>query len=220
MIAICKLHLEKFPQVVFCSSIEETHRQGPFNLLVTNSLLHHLPNIEKTVESLLPSLDSKAVWLAGHEPSVRFYRNEECLKLLDRYHRHYRFAKWLCLDNYAAKLRLVLGFHPLSATARAAYKAGLFLKRPNSAVIDKIVDFHVPHSADEVIRGRGLDVEKMEKTFQGDWSLLWSKTYSFLGPYKYGRVSEKWMQKARRLEQRFPTDGANFCTVWQRKTFQ
>jgi SAM-dependent methyltransferase len=214
MLAVCKTRLSNFSQVSFCSGVEEIHRHGPFNLLLTNSLLHHLPNIAETIDSLMPSLTSNAIWLAGHEPSSRFYRNQECLNLLERYRHCHKYAKWLDLRNYAAKLGLLLGRHPLSATANAAYKRGLFSKRPAPWVIDRIVDFHVGHSADD---GRGLDFETMKFSFQRDWILHWSKTYSFLGPFGYASVPNKWVVKAHQLEKRFPSDGANFCMVWDRK---
>jgi trans-aconitate methyltransferase len=68
MTEICRARLEKFPQVVFSSGLDEVRPHGPYNLLLTNSLLHHLPNIAETIKSLQPSLTSDAVWLAGHEP--------------------------------------------------------------------------------------------------------------------------------------------------------
>ena len=218
MIAICKTRLEKFPQVAFCAELEEVHSLGPFNLLLTNSLLHHLPNIGETIESLLPDLTSDAVWLAGHEPSARFYRNNECLKLLKDYRLFHKRMKWLESGNYVAKLRMMLGNHPLRATAQAAYKRGLFSKLPSVTVIERIVDFHVAHSVDEVAQGRGLDIERMRVSFRHDWKLDWSKTYSFLGPHSYASAPESWVKKARLLEMQYPADGANFCMVWHRES--
>jgi hypothetical protein len=217
MIAICRARLEKFPQVKFCSGIDEVHSRGPFNLLITNSLLHHLPNIQQTIESLLPSLTSDAVWLAGHEPSARFYRNEECLNLLESYRRYYGRTKWLNFGNYMTKVRIVFGTHPLKAAARTAHKRGLFSKVPSALAISRIVDFHVAHSVAEVVQGRGLDIEKMQASFRRHWTLDWSKTYSFLGPHSYANMSEIWVEKARLLGRRFPADGANFCMAWQRR---
>jgi SAM-dependent methyltransferase len=217
MTAICRIRLEKFPQAAFCARMEQVHSCGPFNLLITNSLLHHLPNIGETINSLLSNLTSDAVWLAGHEPSARFYRNGECLNLLEGYHLYHKRAKWLEVGNYITKASMLFGNHPLRATACAAHKRGLFLERPSALAIDKIVDFHVAHSVAEVIQGRGLDIENMQASFQRDWVLDWSKTYSFLGPHPYASAPDKWVEKARLLESRFPADGANFCMVWQRR---
>jgi SAM-dependent methyltransferase len=213
MMAICKIRLKEFPQAVFCSKIEEARCRGPFSLLLTNSLLHHLPNIGNVLQSLATCLTPGAVWLAGHEPSARFFRNQACLRLLDGYRRYRKYAKWVEPGNYMTKLRMILGLHPLSTTANAAYKRGLFSKRPTPSVIDKIVDFHVAHSAGD---GRGLDFEMMETSLQFDWTLRWSKTYSFLGPFGCASAPRRWAQKAHQLERQFPSDGANFCAVWQR----
>jgi SAM-dependent methyltransferase len=218
MIAICKNRLQKYPQVAFCSQIEEAHSRGPFDLLLTNSLLHHLPNIVDTVGLLLPSLSCNSVWLAGHEPSARFYRNDECLKLLEEYRRFRKYSRWFDLFTYTTRLRMLLKRDPLTATAHVAYERGLFLKRPSQAVIDRIVDFHVPHSVDDVSNGSGLDVEKMQTWLQRDWILQWSKSYAFLGPVPYSRAPNSWVKRARQLELHYPSDGANFCMVWQRKS--
>jgi SAM-dependent methyltransferase len=217
MIAHCRNRLGRFPQVSFCSRIEETYGRGPFNLLLTNSLLHHLPNIEQTVSCLLPYLSEDAVWLAGHEPSARFFRNDECLRLLEKYRRFRRYARWLVARNYAVQLRQLLRPNPLRATAEVAFERGLFRKRPSPAVIDKLVDFHVLHAGDDLSDGRGLDISRMQAWFMADWHLRWSKSYSFLGPYPYARTPGKWVKRARLLEEKFPADGANLCMVWYRK---
>lgn len=216
MIALCRNRLRPFSQVSFCSRIEEAHGRGPFNLLLTNSLLHHLPDIEQTMGSLLPHLSEDAVWLAGHEPSAGFFRNEECVELLERYRRFRKYARWLVAGNYTAMLRRLIRRSPLSATADVALERGLFLKRPSPVVIDKLVDFHVLHSGDDVSNGRGLDLSKMQTWFKGDWNLHWSKSYSFLGPYPYARTPGRWVERAHVLEQKFPSDGANLCMVWYR----
>jgi trans-aconitate methyltransferase len=210
MVDICRMRLHKYSQAASFARIDEALGQGPFNLVITNSLLHHLPNIVETMGMLLPVLDSNAVWLAGHEPSTRFYGNADCLKLLEEYRHYRRYAKWFELGNYATKLRQYV-------TARRAHKRGLFSKRPDVRTIGRIIDFHVAHSLQEVAEGRGLGIDTMQSLFQRDWILRWSKTYSFLGPFKYAGVPDKWVKRALLLEKKFPGDGANFCTAWYRK---
>jgi SAM-dependent methyltransferase len=218
MIGLCRNRLLEFPQVSFSAHIEETHDRGPFNLLLTNSLLHHLPDIEQTVASLMPHLSEDAVWLAGHEPSAGFFRNHECVELLEKYRRFRKYARWLVIGNYPAMLRRLVRRSPLCATADVAFERGLFLTRPSPVVIDKLVDFHVLHSGDDVSNGRGLDISRMQTWFKADWNLHWSRTYSFLGPYPYARTPVKWVERARLLEQKFPSDGANLCMVWHRRS--
>lgn len=216
MMEQCRVRLRAHDFVLFSTKLEAVRKHGPFDLLLTNSLLHHLPDIRETIRSLLSSLAPNAWWLAGHEPSARFYRNPDCLSFLDEYSRHHQRKKFFDPRAYIAKMRVLLGDDPLRATAKAALRRGLFKKLPSRLVIDRIVDFHVPHSTTEVRNGRGLDFEKLQGELAPDWVLRWVKTYSFFGPFKSTGVSRGWLQRSHELASRFPQDGANFATVWSR----
>ena len=82
-------------------------------------------------------------------------------------------------------------------------------------MIDRIVDFHVPHSVDDINHGRGLDLSRMQTWFQAEWYLLWSKSYSFLGPYPFVKYAQQMDKRALAgWNSDFPEDGANVCMVW------
>jgi len=218
MLGQCRSRLRGVPSAIFGSTFGEIEDQGPFDLLLTNSLLHHLPDIYQTIDSLLPILTSDSAWLAGHEPSARFYRNGECVRFLDQFARYYRWSRFLRPKSYISKLHHTFRPHPLRATAEAAFRKGLFKQKPPSLVIDRIVDFHVPHSAEEVADGRGLDFEQMRMDLTKDWQLSWVRTYSFLGPFKPSNAPKRWLRRSYKLAEQYPNDGANFCTVWFRNT--
>jgi trans-aconitate methyltransferase len=56
-----------FPRTIFSSSLEEALTPiAPYTLLVTNSVLHHLPDVTSMVRNLLPCLGPNAMWLVGH----------------------------------------------------------------------------------------------------------------------------------------------------------
>jgi len=217
MLAQCRRRLPGSKNVFFSSQFAEIAGHGPFNLLLTNSLLHHLPDIPETLSSLLPALTPDAFWLAGHEPSSRFYRNPECLSLLADFSRYRQRAKWLEPSSYIAKLALIVGKHPLRETAKKAFELGLFKQRPTPATIDRIVDFHVAHSADEATAGRGLDFEALQKSLSSHFKLQWVKTYAYFGAFNPTRTSARWRDKSQLLASRFPQDGANFSTIWSRE---
>jgi trans-aconitate methyltransferase len=214
MLAQCKPRLSRLASPSFCTRLEEVQVRGPFNLLLTNSLLHHLPSIRETMNSLLPLLTPGAFWLAGHEPSARFFRNPDCMRFLHEYSSYHQWARFLDPGAYIAKVRMVLGQHPLRATAKAALKRGLFKKLPSPLVIDRIVDFHVPHTLNEVKSGRGLDFERMKTELAPEWSLKWIKTYSFFGAFKQTNAPQEWILRSNELAKMFPQDGANFAMVW------
>lgn len=216
MLDHCKQRLQGSPQVTFCAQLEEIRVHGPFNLLLTNSLLHHLPNIQETLSSLLPSLKTGAFWLAGHEPSSRFYRNPECVRFVADYARHRERAKWFEPSAYFGKLSRVFGKHPLSVTAKAALERGLFKKLPSAFALDRLIDFHVAHSPEEAAEGRGLDFEVMQSDLHPAWQMRWVKSYAYFGSFNPMKAPRTWQERGRQLAQRFPLDGANFSTVWSR----
>lgn len=221
MLARCRSRTGRFDNVTFTTELADIVRYAPFDLLLTNSLLHHLPNIESTLNDLLSYLTEDAYWIAGHEPSMRFYDNFKCCALLHEYLQQRRWAKFAEPGAYIRRLKRMVGIEPdpLKATAMAAFKQGWFEKMPSEIVISRLVDFHVAHSPEEAKQGRGFDYERLQRLWENNWSLEWVKTYSFLGPMKEVDAPIRWQHKAGELATEFPSDGANFSCVWRRRRF-
>ena len=87
MLSICEKRIGgRLDNLRFCSDLSEVlGDKTRFNLLATNSLLHHLPEPGAEIAKLDASIAKDAWWLLGHEPSKRFYKNPECQKELSRY---------------------------------------------------------------------------------------------------------------------------------------
>ncbi len=225
MIARCREKISPlFSSARFCASEEDVRRgDGDYDLLLTNSVLHHLPDARATLAGLLPVLAPDAIWLAGHEPSSRFYRNSECSAAAERFtgemRREFGWRKFFRLQNYLRRLRKLFGLHhdPWLATAREALRRGWFAREPSPDLIDRLVDFAVPHSPQEVASGRGFDYRTMERDLADDWKLIQARTYGFMCSYPEGELPRRWARISRELAERFPDDGAYFCAVWQRK---
>lgn len=203
-----------FPGARFCAALPEAlAADAPYTLLITNSVLHHLPDVPATMSKLLPSLDGHAMWLAGHEPSLRFHQNKECVTHLAAYLQTHREAP-------ALHTRLFNKLHrhndPYIQTARKVVHTGLFQRRPPTHIIGRLVDFHIAQSPAEIHIGRGFDFSTLQRDLQSCWKLMWLKTYSFLGSLYEGRLEGSWARSCQELARRFPEDGANFCTIWQR----
>lgn len=105
---------------------------------------------------------------------------------------------------------------PADEAARESVGHGCFSIRPTPHVIARLVDFHVAHCAEEMIAGRGLDFESIQKSLEGTWKMVWRKTYSYMGPFYEGGLPRRWGRICRELAKRFPDDGANYCSVWIR----
>jgi SAM-dependent methyltransferase len=205
----------------FISDRDELMREDrPFDVLITNALLHHLPDPMATIDGLKPILSEDAVWLAGHEPSSRFYKNENCHEVFEDYQRNSKLGRLFSPARYFGAVRRMLNpdNDPAEGTARAAVDAGLVKKRLSRAVVYRLVDFHVPHTPEEAAAGRGLDFAEMEEQNQGNWNLVWKTSYNFMGPILEDGLPSKWRSQCRLLKERFPDDGASFCTVWSRAT--
>lgn len=195
----------------------ETNDQN-YNLVATNSLLHHLPDIRATLRQIESVVAEDAVWIAGHEPSARYYRNAECVAELDRFRDERRWRRYLTPANYWNRARALLGLRssPAHFAARRAVEVGLFQSCPPESIVSRMVDFHVPHSEAEAAAGRGLDFKLLADELRGRWKLLHVRTYAFMGPFYEGRLPWRWQRICQELARRHPDDGANFCTVWKR----
>ncbi len=220
MLERCRVRIAPlFPKAFFYSDLKALQASSePYNLLATNSLLHHLPAPITTINSLLPLLAPEAIWLSGHEPSSRFYKNVECMRMYDAFLQERKWRKFLSPENYLRRLKQSFGLesNPGKQAAKEAFRTGLFQKRPSAFAIGMLVDFHVAHSLEEAAWGRGLDFESMQRDFAGLWNLIWVKTYSFMGPFYEGNLPDKWVRSCREVACKFPKDGANFSTVWRR----
>ncbi|HEY3374474.1 MAG TPA: class I SAM-dependent methyltransferase [Candidatus Aquicultor sp.] len=212
-----------FPKAFFCSDLGVVPaNQGPYNLLATNSLLHHLPNPKETINHVLPLLARNAIWLAGHEPSNRFYSNRECMENYERFLGEKRKNEWrryFSPEKYLRRFKRMVGLENdfVNQIANEALHRGLFKRKPSASAIDLLVDFHVAHTIEEAEAGRGFDFEVLQQNFDGFWCLIYVKSYSFMGPYYEGNLSNRWLYLCRNLAYKFPMDGANFCSVWARQ---
>lgn len=193
---------------------------GGFNVLLTNSLVHHLPTVTALLEQVEPLLTPRAVWLAGHEPSRRFYTNPECQRLLADYRRWRRSPQarlrrmWTKFRGRRWRLPAQAKTSPKLETARRAVDQGLFRRVPSPHLIDRLVDFQVAHDAREAQAGRGLDLGEWVIAAGDRWKLAWSCSYAYLGPHYEAAAPPPLRAQAAEVARRFPGDGANFCTVW------
>lgn len=210
-------------RVEFVADLGELSEQADgFNVLLTNSVLHHMMEPIQTIRDLARLLSDSAVWLCGHEPSRRFWENPECRELLRSYHSVQQLRRWISPQRYARRLARWAGIRelPEDYAARRAFEESIFERKPPARLVSSLVDFHVISSERQLTVDKGLDFENLQAGFAGQWELVWRRTYSFFGPHYEGQVPELWRRYARTLAERFPDDGANCCLVWRRVAAQ
>jgi 2-polyprenyl-3-methyl-5-hydroxy-6-metoxy-1,4-benzoquinol methylase len=219
MLDLCRARITPFfSEVSFSSNLQGLLNSGEsYNLLATNSFLHHLPDPITTINGLFKLLAPDAVWIAGHEPSIRFYRNIECIKTWQRFLNERKWTRFLSLANYSRRLRQIaqLASNPTKQTAVEAFRRRLFKRRPPASLVGRLVDFHVPSLVGGTIE-EGFDFRLIQQELVKSWQLCWVKTYSFMGNVYEGNISARWRRICDKLACAYPEDGANFCTVWKR----
>lgn len=215
MLARCRAKIAPIlPQARFCCALPDAAPTGArYSLLATNSVLHHLPDPLATVAALMPLLAPDAVWLAGHEPSRRFYQNSECAAQYAELRREQRWRRFLSPGPYVRRLKQAAGLAsaPSRQAAARAFACGLFERKPPASVIRRLVDVHSGASPQG-----GFDPAAMERALADAWQLVWTQSYSFMGTVYEGRLRGKWRRVSEELKRKHPADGANFCAVWRR----
>jgi SAM-dependent methyltransferase len=219
MLSIAKKKFIDAPfECQFVSNMNDIYNNKKYNVLLTNSLLHHLPHPFDSIGQIEPLLSTDCVWCFGHEPSNRFYNNAICYNLFKDYKKERLIRKMLNPLLVWGKLKNVLGMEDNlnNNTADEAFERGLFEIRPKSEVIGLLVDYHVAHSKDEAESGRGFCYKNLARVLDTRWRLKWHVTYSFMGHFYEGSLSRKWKSRTDTLTRKYPDDGAYFSAVWER----
>jgi SAM-dependent methyltransferase len=208
MLQMCRTRIgPQCPRVQFFSDLPTLVRQtGSYHLVLSNSVLHHLPDPCATMRSLEDHMCPGGVWIASHEPSSAYYRNDVCLRVRREFLRARKRGQFMRPGHWLERLGKWLGWRhsPSRRAARDAFRTGLFGVRPSPRLITRLVDFH-----------RGLSLATLRERLEPRWQLLWTTSYSFLGPTYEGNLSPAWQRRCQDLAERFPLDGANFSTVWR-----
>jgi SAM-dependent methyltransferase len=216
MLARCETRLRATGIPVQLCTTAEDFASETVDLLLTSSVLHHLPDPLEVARTLRPQLRSTSVWLAGHEPSARFYRNSACVAVWRRFERERRLRTLLSPRRLWAigRQRLGLASDVATVTAREVAARGWFREAPGARTIDRIVDLHVAHDPREAEAGRGLDVGELARQLSDRWSLQWTISYSFLGATRERSAPARWQRAAAALARAYPGDGAHFSAIW------
>lgn len=216
MLAECNTGTEygKWRQKIsFTDDVNQVLAAGPYDLILTNSVMHHIYDYESVINSFHTALCADGFWVSGHEPSARFYKNEECWKFYQQYRRRRMWRRCFSLERWRARLSA----NPARLTATQAFNEGLFGRKPDAATISRLVDCWVANDPKEAEAGRGFDYKEQQVRWCRKMKLVRRWTYSYLGPLAQVSATRGWQKKCVDLARRYPDDGANYCSVWQKE---
>lgn len=201
---------------------------GVFDLVITHSLVHHIADLPKFFKAVSRVTAPGQDYLMAHEPSSRFYRNPECLRVYNEVQtseeRRKMLMKWVDPRRWIGKLRRMIQpsetdrglYRKINDRLRANYE---FTGELTSREIAKLVDIHSPCNlpGDFSIGFDGFDWEKLHRSFLEEFELVQAWTSDYMGGTNPSRLSMRWQQVNDALAEKYPLDGSNFTVLWRKR---
>jgi hypothetical protein len=199
---------------------------SPFDLIVTNSLLHFAAELGATLHRISSLLAKNGMYLMAHEPNARFWSNSvlrderQDMSADTTVSWRRRVFMW---SAYSAKLRTLLAQKPAASleTIVNQYLAEKYGLRGDLAAheIAAIVDPHRPSAVGDGFRIglNGFNEKQLSQLWQDDPQILWTQSYDHLGPIDYSELPPKWKKRERELAGLHPADGSSWTALWKVK---
>jgi SAM-dependent methyltransferase len=194
-----------------------------FDLVITNAVLHHIPDLEDFCAIVSQLLTPGGIFIAGHEPNASHYKNEE-LQEENRLFRKFKKARFRLSWSYwlfKLGLKKAPGKTPylniVAKTDEVLLEKKIIIKPIPALYLPKLIDIHVPITDfDQQPWGEpGFSAPDFAASFLPGFKLLSSKTYTHIKDNLAQHYSQ-WKSKAAALQSRFPDDGADLLMVFQK----
>lgn len=224
MIEICKKKMNSYTGISFTFLSGVTGRQQleiqkPFDLVVTNALLHHLLDVEGFLKHVQKYVAKSGFYIAGHEPNYNFYINHHLVSVTQAFQRYKRFRQRLTIRYWLHKAGVKKSFYDLATlTNNELINSRIIKQKIPVNLLHKLVDIHVPFgiSKDQPWGEVGFKDEVIAQWLGSDFEMKSIYTYSHI---KDGLANSHWYWKKRlfQLKAAYPRDGADALMVFKRK---
>lgn len=191
-------------------------REPRFDLIVTNSVLHHLPDIQAFLAQLARLLRPKGFYVAGHEPSREFFQRPAILRWTAAYRKWRRLRRLVTPSRHWNRIAgREVAADPEAATSAALVEQGLLSQPLPPGVIRQLIDIHVPGAPGSGL-GLGLPgLDPADILSGGGFHERVSISYSHIKD-STAQMGPLWRQVDRWLARRYPRGGSNFLIAAQR----
>jgi SAM-dependent methyltransferase len=224
MMDICKEKMKAFPSISFlflsdAIGREKLSEQKPFDLVITNALLHHLLEVEDFIHQVRQWVAPSGYYIAGHEPNYNFYFNTELVKATKKFQQYKRIRQRLTLKYWLHKTGIKKSFHDLvSLTNTELMKSKLIAAPIPRNYLHKLVDIHVPFgiSTDQPWGEIGFKDSRLTAWLGSNFEMTGIFTYSHI---KDGLANHDWFwrKQVQQLRKAYPQDGADAIMIFKRK---
>jgi len=191
-----------------------------YDLVLTNAVLHHVLDLEAFFAMIDRIVAPGGVYIAGHEPNRRFYRNRELVKASKRFSAYKKVKRRFTRGFWAAKLGGQPPEEGLEArVSREMLERDMIPEPLPPGVIPKLVDIHVPIGFDIGDQRWGVN------GFHGDRIVSdYLPNFKLRGFQSYGHIKDDsvrrdpiWRRMEASLAAKFPNDGADCAMVFQKQ---
>ena len=200
---------------------------GPYDLAVTNAMIHHIADLNSFFNVLERAVVRGGGFVMGHEPNARYWRNKECMGALKELRksrrRHRTLQKIFDPSRYLYKIARVSGVasdDSLQTRVNRLLRARGFKSDLTIDEIHRLVDVHVPNGRDEEFKIGldGFDWEELQREVLSSFELVSVETSGYLGETcSPATLPRRWRDINDQLAARYPFDGSNFSAFWRRK---
>ncbi len=190
---------------------------GKFDLVLTNSVLHHIPDVDGFIRGLRRLLAPGGIYIAGHEPSRDFYAPGALYRWTQLYRRWRNVRRLFLAETYRRRLTSAPAARPPEATVNEILLRRNVIKhalRPE--IIRQLIDIHVPaaHSVDTSWGQQGLRSNEILTRNLTGFTCCFVRTYSHVKEARV-RMGPFFRAVDTYLAQRHPLGGSNFLLAAQ-----
>jgi ubiquinone/menaquinone biosynthesis C-methylase UbiE len=218
MIEVVQSNTQNFPCAVVYSKIDGSFAEPDtsVDVILLNSVLHHIPNYKEVLDSMVRSLKPNGLFFIGHEPNARFVQSSFLRK-------QYLLLKQLRLSVLLVWLRKIFVKKSLSATDTVSSinaKINEILLQEQRidtplqpAEISALIDIH-SYTAGGMHLDRGFDCVTIADQFRGKCSVVHLETYNHLSKLSHTNILYRAYSTI--LQWIFPTRGSLFFFILQK----
>ncbi len=227
MLALASSKADGFPCRFVRGGIEEVLEYGVHDLVVTHSLVHHVPNLTGFFQRLDLVVAPGGGYVTGHEPNRRHWISAECMAVVEKMKRAERrrkgIAKYFVPSRYVSKMARLLR---VTKDECLETEVNSILRDHFGLVADltpqeirRLVDVHVPDDlpGNFKIGWDGFDWKELQASFLPNYDLVCLGTSGYMGNSNPADLPSRWQKINAGLAQRYPLDGSIFSAFWRKR---
>lgn len=216
-----------YPCRMILGSLGDALAHGPFHLVVTHAMVHHIPNLAHFFTMIDRALVPGGIYLMGHEPNRRHWENLDRMPLVRHLHaaekRRRMVRKVFQPSRYINKLGRLLGILEDQSTEA---KVNRILRdrcgiggELTTKELHRLIDIHVPDRlpGDFRIGFDGFDWDELGSTMLTSFQLTSLVTYGYTlespSPKYWPKDWKRWDAE---LAKKHPLNGICFTALWRK----